>query len=170
MDGRIADGVEECTRGVRENLRLNVDFKLCTGGCGGGVVDSWWVAKDNIEEIRAMCDDAHSYSRKVMVHCYSPESIRRSGVSGVDIVTHGNQANDDSVELMKRAGMLVVPTMTVYERIARNRPDGPTGYMYQTLFSNIKKFHDAGLTLAIGTDTWVAVYLWWISSGIGALC
>ncbi len=154
MDGRIADGVDECIRGVRENLRLNVDFiKLCTGGGGGGIVDPWWVAEYSVEEIRAMCDAAHSYGRKVMVHCYSPESIRRSITGGVDIVTHGNQANDEAVDLMKKAGTLVVPTMTVYERMARNRPGGPTSYMYQTLFSNIKKLYDAGLTLAIGTDS-----------------
>ncbi|MBM3292527.1 amidohydrolase family protein [Candidatus Bathyarchaeota archaeon] len=154
MDGRIADGVDECLRGVRENLRLNVDFvKLCTGGGGGGVVDPWWVAEYSVEEIKAMCDAAHSYGKKVMAHCYSPESIKRSVAGGVDIVTHGNQANDEAVELMKKAATLVVPTMTVYERMARNRPGGPTSYLYQTLFSNIRKLYDAGLTLAIGTDS-----------------
>jgi len=153
-DGQIADGVEECIRGVRENLRLNVDFiKVCTGGGGGGIIDPWWVPEYSVEEIKAMCDAAHSYGRKVMVHCYSPESIRRSVSGGVDIVTHGNQADDDAIELMKQAGTSVVPTMTVYERMAQTRLPEAMSYMYQTLYSNIRQLHDAGLVLAIGTDS-----------------
>jgi imidazolonepropionase-like amidohydrolase len=153
-DGRIADGVDECIRGVRENLRLNVDFiKLCTGGGGGGVIDPWWVPEYSVEEIRAMCDAAHSFGRKVMAHCYSPESIRRSITGGVDIITHGNQVDDDTIDLMKKAGTLVVPTMTVYEQLARSRPSRPTSSLYEILYSNIKKLYEAGLTLAIGTDS-----------------
>ena len=93
-----------------------------------------------------------------MAHCYYPESIRRTVLGGVDIVTHGNMADDTSIDLMKEKGTLVVPTMAVYERIHQMRPESPASEMYETIFTNIRKLHDAGLTLAVGTDTMGGVF------------
>jgi imidazolonepropionase-like amidohydrolase len=156
-DGYIADGVPECLRGVRENLRMRVDFvKLCTGGGGGGLVDPAWVPEFSLDEIKAMCDEAHGWRRRVMAHCYYPESIRRSVLGGVDILTHVSMADDASVKLMREHGTHAVPTMTVYENMARSRRSGagaPPSLMYEELFKGVRRLHDAGLTLAIGTDS-----------------
>ncbi len=159
MDGRIADGVDECLKAVREQLRMSVDFiKICTSGGGGGVVDPAWVPEYTYEEIKAMVDEAHSWRRRVVVHCYYPEALRRSVSAGVDIVTHGNMADDDTVKLMREKGTLLVPTMSVYERIHKLRPETPVTEMYETIFSNIGKLHRAGLTLALGTDTMGGIF------------
>ena len=84
MDGRIADGVEECTRAVREQLREGVDFiKILTSGGGGSLRDPPWVPEYSYEEIKAMVDEAHSWGRRVMAHCYNPEAIRRSVEGGL---------------------------------------------------------------------------------------
>jgi imidazolonepropionase-like amidohydrolase len=159
MDGRIADGVDECLRAVREQLRMGVDFiKICTSGGGGSVVDPAWVPEYTYEEIKAMVDEAHSWRRRVVVHCYYPEALRRSVSAGVDIVTHGNMADDDTVKLMREKGTLLVPTMSVYERIHKLRPETPVTEMYETLFNNVGKLHRAGLTLALGTDTMGGIF------------
>ena len=162
MDGRIADGVDECMRAVREQLREGVDFiKICTSGGGGSTIDPPEIPEYTLEELQAMVHIAHSWGRRVMVHCYNPEAIRRSVTAGVDIVTHGNMADDASVKLMKKHGTYVVPTMSVYHRMAQRmaesdaprRPPGRVRSMYATLFDDIRRLHDGGLTLAIGTDT-----------------
>ena len=159
MDGRIADGVDECLRAVREQLRMSVDFiKICTSGGGGSVVDPAWVPEYTYEEIKAMVDEAHSWRRRVVVHCYYPEALRRSVSAGVDIVTHGNMADDDTVKLMREKGTLLVPTMSVYERIHKLRPETPVTEMYETIFNNVGKLHRAGLTLALGTDTMGGIF------------
>jgi imidazolonepropionase-like amidohydrolase len=159
MDGRIADGVDECLKAVREQLRMSVDFiKICTSGGGGSVVDPAWVPEYTYEEIKAMVDEAHSWRRRVVVHCYYPEALRRSVSASVDIVTHGNMADDDTVKLMREKGTLLVPTMSVYERIHKLRPEAGVSEMYETLFSNVGKLHRAGLTLALGTDTMGGIF------------
>jgi len=162
MDGRIADGVDECMRAVREQLREGVDFiKICTSGGGGSTRDPPEIPEYTLEELRAMVHIAHSWGRRVMVHCYNPEAIRRSVTAGVDIITHANMADEDSVKLMWEHGTHVVPTMSVYHRMAQRRaesgapqpPPGRVRSMYSTLFNDIRRLHDGGLTLAVGTDT-----------------
>jgi len=166
MDGRIADGVDECMKAVREQLREGVDFiKICTSGGGGSLRDPPEIPEYTFEELRAMVHIAHSWGRKVMVHCYNPEAIRRSVTAGVDLVSHANMADAESIKLMKEHGTIVVPTMAVYHRMARRhaergiQPTPPPGSkprvsrMYETLFQDIRRIHDGGITLAIGTDT-----------------
>jgi imidazolonepropionase-like amidohydrolase len=156
MDGRIADGVDECMRAVREQLREGVDFiKICTSGGGGATIDPAWVPEYTYEELKAMVHIAHSWRRRVMVHCYNPEAIRRSVTAGVDIVTHGNMADDASVKLMKEKGTYVVPTMSVYHRMVKRSEESGSQIsgMAATLYDDIRRLHDAGLTLAVGTDT-----------------
>mgnify|MGYP006306470907 CR=1 FL=1 len=121
-------------------------------------MDPAWIPEYTLEEIKAITGVAHDWGRKVMAHCYYPESIRRTVLGGVDIVTHGNMADDTSIDLMKEKGTLVVPTMAVYERIHQMRPESPASEMYETIFTNIRKLHDAGLTLAVGTDTMGGVF------------
>lgn len=154
FDGFIADGVAECRRGVRENLRARSDFiKICTGGGGGGIVDPWWVTQYSLDEIKAIVDSAHSYGKKVMSHVYASYSIKRTVMGGVDIVTHGNMMDEDCIELMKERGTKFVPTMSVYERMNRNRTDDrPKSILYLNQYMAVKKAYDAGILLAIGTD------------------
>ena len=159
MDGRLADGVPECLKATREQLRMKADFvKICTGGGGGSTVDPAWVPEFTLEEITAVASVAHGWKRKVMAHCYYPESIRRTVLGGVDIITHGNMADQRSIELMKEKGTQLVPTMAVYERIHKLRSDNPASEMYETIFTNIRRLYDAGLTLAVGTDTMGGIF------------
>jgi len=154
FDGFIADGITECRRGVRENLRARSDFiKICTGGGGGGTVDPWWVTQFSLEEIEAVVDASHSYGRKVMSHVYASNSIKRTVMGGVDIITHGNMMDEDNIKLMKEQGTLFVPTMSVYERMNRRRTDDrPKSPLYLNQYKTVRKAYDAGIPLAIGTD------------------
>ena len=159
MDGRLADGVSECLKATREQLRMNVDFiKIVTGGGGGSTIDPAWIPEYTLEEIKAVTGVAHDWGRKVMAHCYFPESILRSVDGGVDIITHGNRADQKTIKLMQEKNTLIVPTMAVYERIHKMRPNEPTSEMYETIFTNIKELYEAGLTLAVGTDTMGGIF------------
>jgi imidazolonepropionase-like amidohydrolase len=161
MDGRIADGVDECTRAVREQLREGVDFiKILTSGGGGSLRDPPWIPEYSYEEIKAMVDEAHSWGRRVMAHCYNPEAIKRSVEGGVDIIAHGNMADEASIRLMRSRNVSVVPTMSIYQAIADRISSGgshPGGTrvsgLYSTLYEDIRRLHDGGLNLALGTDT-----------------
>ncbi len=161
MDGRIADGVDECTRAVREQLREGVDFiKILTSGGGGSLRDPPWVPEYNQEEIKAMVNEAHSWGRRVMAHCYNPEAINRSVEGGVDIIAHGNLADEASIQLMKSRNVTVVPTMSIIQAIADRIESGGThpggertSGLYSTLYEDIRRLHNGSLNIAMGTDT-----------------
>jgi imidazolonepropionase-like amidohydrolase len=154
FDGFIADGVDECLRGVRENLRRQVDMiKICTGGGGGGIVDPWWVTQYTLDEMKAMVDASHCYGRKVMSHVYASDSIKRTVEAGIDIITHGNMADDECVSLMKEKGTMFVPTMSVYERFNRAEPERASSHpLYDNMYDAVRKAWDAGIHLGLGTD------------------
>lgn len=161
MDGRIADGVDECIRAVREQLREGVDFiKILTSGGGGSLRDPPWIPEYSYAEIKAMVDEAHTWGRRVMAHCYNPEAIRRSVTAGVDILAHVNMADNASIKLMREHNTIVVPTMAIYHAINRRVVSAGThpgqdrvSGMYATLFEDIRRLYDGGLTLTMGTDT-----------------
>jgi imidazolonepropionase-like amidohydrolase len=161
MDGRIADGVDECTRAVREQLREGVDFiKILTSGGGGSLRDPPWVPEYSHEEIKAMVNEAHSWGRRVMAHCYNPEALKRSVEGGVDIIAHGNMADETSIRLMKSKNITVVPTMSIIQAIADRITSGGThpgwertSELYSTLYEDIRRLYNGGLNIAMGTDT-----------------
>lgn len=154
FDGYLADGVAECRRGVREMHRLQTDFiKICTGGGGGGIVDPWWVTQYSLEEMKAIVEASHDYGRKVMSHVYAADSILRTVEGGIDILTHGNMADDECVKLMKKKGTMFVPTMSVYERFTRANPDKDPSELYEGQFKAVRKAWDAGIHLGLGTDS-----------------
>jgi imidazolonepropionase-like amidohydrolase len=161
MDGRIADGPDECLRAVREQLREGVDFiKILTSGGGGSLRDPPTIPEFTYPEIKIMVDEAHTWGRRVMAHCYNPEAIRRSVTAGIDILAHCNMADDESIKLMRERGTFVVPTMSIYHSISKRVAAGGShpgqskvNGMYSTLFKDIRRLYDGGLTLALGTDT-----------------
>ncbi len=162
MDGRIADGKDECMRAVREQLREGVDFiKICTSGGGGSLRDPPDIPEYTLEELKVMVHIAHSWGRRVMVHCYNPEGIRRSVVAGVDLIAHGNLADDVSIKLMLKHGTIVIPTMSIYyaikqqeERSIQNSHlKSRVRKMFANVFDDTRRLHEGGLTLALGTDT-----------------
>jgi imidazolonepropionase-like amidohydrolase len=69
-------------------------------------------------------------------------------------------ADDESIKLMRERGTFVVPTMSIYHSISKRVAAGGShpgqskvNGMYSTLFKDIRRLYDGGLTLALGTDT-----------------
>jgi imidazolonepropionase-like amidohydrolase len=61
---------------------------------------------------------------------------------------------------MRERGTFVVPTMSIYHSISKrvaaggSHPgQGKVSSMYSTLFEDIRRLYNGGLTLAVGTDT-----------------
>jgi imidazolonepropionase-like amidohydrolase len=143
-DGRLADGVEECQRAVREQLRIGVDvIKVCGSGTGGkSDIEPWWVPQYTVKELSEMFHIAHSWRKRTMVHAHNPESIKRAVLSGADMITHCSRADKNSIKLLSESSSTVIPTMSMSYKRDRERS-----------FDVINEIHDAGIPLAMGTDT-----------------
>ncbi|HTP72877.1 MAG TPA: amidohydrolase family protein [Burkholderiaceae bacterium] len=99
----VADGVDDIVRVVRTCIREGVDnVKLNISG------DDFVPAKGGMtvmreEEVRAACEVAHSYGRRVASHSRAGNAVKRAVQCGVDVIYHCEMADDEALDLLEAA-------------------------------------------------------------------
>ena len=120
--GRLCDGVPECLKAARDELRRGADFiKIMAGGGVASPTDRLMDRQFSPEEIRAMvlvADNAHTY---VTCHAYTPESIYIAIENGVKGVEHGNLIDRRTAKLMAERNCFLTPTLVTYQTLADPR-------------------------------------------------
>ncbi len=101
----LADGVPEVLRGAREQLMHGAtQLKVMAGGGVASNYDPIDVTEYTLEELRAAVDTAENFGTYVMVHAYTPRSVRQALEAGVRCIDHGHLLDDATVELMAEKG------------------------------------------------------------------
>jgi imidazolonepropionase-like amidohydrolase len=101
----IADGVDQVLRAVREQLMLGASqIKVMAGGGVASPHDPIDVTQYTEAEMRAAVDAAENWGTYVMVHAYTPRSIRQAIGAGVRCIEHGHLMDDSTAEIMARSG------------------------------------------------------------------
>jgi imidazolonepropionase-like amidohydrolase len=119
--GRIADGVGEVRRAVREELRNGAHHvKVMAGGGVASPSDPLDGTQYSEEEMSAIVQEARAARTYVMAHAYTPESISRAIRCGVRSIEHGNLLDADTARLMAEHGAYLVPTLATYDALYRN--------------------------------------------------
>lgn len=117
--GRVADGVDDVIKAVREELQMGADqIKIMASGGVASPTDpiaSWGYSDD---EIKAIVHEARARQTYVMAHSYTAEAIARAIRLGVRTIEHGNLIDKATAELMHEMGAFVVPTLVTYEALA----------------------------------------------------
>ena len=117
--GRICDGVPECMRVARDELRRGADFiKIMAGGGVASPTDRLTDKQFSPEEIRAMvlvAQNAHTY---VTCHAYAPESIQIAIKNGVKGVEHGNLLDRTTARMMAERKCFLTPTLVTYQTLS----------------------------------------------------
>jgi imidazolonepropionase-like amidohydrolase len=114
----VANGVEGVRTVVRTMVRAGADVIKCatTGGAssrpGHGPKDSAF----NLDEMKALVDEAHTLGRRVMCHALGGPGLRTAIEAGVDSIEHGCYLDEDPelIPMMAEKGIFFVPTFTVY--------------------------------------------------------
>jgi imidazolonepropionase-like amidohydrolase len=115
----VANGIEEVRRVVRTMIRAGADVIKCatTGGAssraGHGPSDPAF----NLDEMRALVNEAHAQGRKVMCHALGGSGLRLALEAGVDSIEHGCYLDEDPelIPMMAERGIVLTPTLLVYE-------------------------------------------------------
>ena len=115
----VANGIEDVRRVVRTMIRAGADVIKCatTGGAssraGHGPSDPAF----NLDEMRALVDEAHAQGRKVMCHALGGSGLRLALEAGVDSIEHGCYLDEDPelIAMMAERGIVLTPTLLVYE-------------------------------------------------------
>jgi imidazolonepropionase-like amidohydrolase len=158
----VADGIPAVQHMVRYNIKNGVD--LIKIGASGGVLskgDDPQASQYTLEEMQAICADAHRLGRKVAAHAHGAQAIKLATLAGVDSIEHGSYINDEDIALMKEHGTYLVPTAYLVDWMNQygHLPD-----LYQqkmkdvgsAMKANHRRAIQAGVKVALGTDA--AVY------------
>jgi len=112
---RIADGVPEVRKAVREEMRQGCDHvKIMMSGGVASPFDPLDSMQFSPGEVAAAVEEALSFGRYVCAHAYTPEAITRAAQSGVRTIEHGNLIDDASAKLMAENGMFLIANLVAY--------------------------------------------------------
>ncbi|MFN3937376.1 MAG: amidohydrolase family protein [Gemmobacter sp.] len=119
--GRIVDGVPECLRAARDELRLGADFVkiMANGGVATPTDPIDWI-QFTPEEIRAIVTVAEAANTYVAAHTYTARAIEHAAVNGVRTLEHCNLIDDRVAGILKDRGCFAVPTLVIYDCLDRH--------------------------------------------------
>ena len=158
----VADGIPAVQHMVRQNIKYGAD--LIKIGATGGVLskgDDPLASQYTLEEMQAICADAHRLGRKVAAHAHGAQGIIFATEAGVDSIEHGSYLNEEGIQLMKKHGTYLVPTAYLIDWMQQY---GNLPPLYQQKMkdvsavekANAKRAIKEGVKIALGTDA--AVY------------
>jgi imidazolonepropionase-like amidohydrolase len=161
----VINSPEEGVKAVRDRYKEGADVIKITAT--GGVLS---VAKNgknpqmSIDEIKAITTTAKDYGMLTAAHAHGDEGIQRAILGGIKTIEHGTFMSDETMELMKKYDVYLVPTISAGKEVEKNAktkgfyPDiivpkalevGPK------LQSTFAKAYKKGVKIAFGTDAGV---------------
>jgi imidazolonepropionase-like amidohydrolase len=158
---RIADGVAECRRAARDELRKGAtQIKILASGGVASPYDPIWNLQYSEQEVRAIVEEAHAWRTYVMAHAYSPEAIRRSIDFGVRSIEHANLIDRATAEHVASADAFVVPTLVTYDALHRHGREfglpevsmGKLAEVREAGLGALEVLRAAGVKIGFGTD------------------
>lgn len=121
---RIADGVPEMVRAVRDELRKGADqIKIMVSGGVASLLDPLESLQFRVDEIEAAVDEARRWGTYVCAHAYSAAAIERAVRAGVRTIEHGNLIDAATAKVVAEHNAFVVPTLIAYDALKRRGAD-----------------------------------------------
>jgi imidazolonepropionase-like amidohydrolase len=159
--GRIADGIPDVRRAVRDEIRLGADqIKVMASGGVGSPADPIHFLQYSMSELEAVVEEAEMAGTYVLAHAYTAKAIHRAVTAGIRSIEHGNFLDAETADLMARRGAYLVPTLVTYGASIRYGRD--LGYpeasiekakqVFEVGSRSLEVARAAGVPMAFGTD------------------
>lgn len=150
VDG-TCDGPIECRKAVRYQFKLGADLIkfTSTGGFGSNTDLDPQLYPD---EIQAIVETAHMLGMKATTHAYSAVAIKDAIRAGVDSIEHGFLLDDEAIQMMKKAGTWLVPTLSASYPPPIFRIPNPPSVQLRNEYRAFERAYAAGVRIAFGTD------------------
>lgn len=157
----IVDGVDECRRAVRLQIRRGAKcIKILASGGVMSRDDEVQYAQFSEEELKVIVEEAARQGRSVAAHVHAKAGILAAVKAGVKTVEHVSFADQECIDLIKKTGTVYVATRLVTEFLLSTGGEGldPSTWEKAKLcgahhLAAYKLAIDAGCTFALGTDT-----------------
>ena len=174
--GIEATGEVSCRAAVRQLIKEGADFIKVTA-TGGTTRTSYPMRPSfTVEEVKALCDEAHKFGKHVCAHCNSSQGITNALDGGGDTIFHARFNEPDGSVLFRpdvadriaAQGVFVNPTLHVKRAriwaLEEKQRTGPFSQEDQADYDELRREYDAnlecldglreaGVTLASGSDS-----------------
>ncbi|MEO2206584.1 amidohydrolase family protein [Paenibacillus pabuli] len=166
----VGDSPWEARKNVRINVKNGVNLiKICVTG---GVTDAKMVGEAGrlqmtVEEVAAICDEAHKIGLRVAAHVESTEGVRVALKGGVDTIEHGSEMDDEIISLFKNnpnalnGYTALIPTFlaaypsalldTSVTNVSATVKENAR-LVYTSMLKGAQQAIDNGITIGLGTD------------------
>jgi imidazolonepropionase-like amidohydrolase len=155
---QIIDGPVEARKAAREQLDHGADWIKVY------MTHRSWIGKNGelvsqptltVEELKAIVDEAHGWTKKVACHAYNGIGLQRALDGGCDSIEHGLEITDAQIAQMVKQGTWYCPTLAVYYT-DWGPADTPAGQRDRKRaavhIQSFQKAMKAGVKIAFGTD------------------
>ena len=171
--GTTATGVDECRAAVRQLIKEGADFIKITATGGSTRTSHPLRPSFNVEELSAICEEAHRFGKHAAAHCASSQGMVNSLDAGIDTIIHGVHKDPDGAdtyrpdiaERIAEQGVFVNPTLG--QGVARIRMledmESLTAAQQAELdafrrnsdarMDDFARMRDAGVIMAAGSDS-----------------
>jgi imidazolonepropionase-like amidohydrolase len=157
----VADGPWAVRAKVREVIKYGANLiKFCATGGVLSKGDDVGVRQYELEEMKAIVEEAHKLDRKVAAHAHGADGIKTAIRAGVDSIEHASLIDDEGIRLAREAGTYLV--MDIYNDTFILEKGAEVGMLPESLEKerqigqlqrdNFGRAHRAGARIAYGTD------------------
>lgn len=156
-----ADGVDECIKATREELRKGASH-IKIMGSGGTLSPNDPIDRCQYSEgeIRAIVEECERHGAYVCAHCHPAKAIRRCVEYGVRCIEHGTLIDEDTATVVAKKGAYIVPTLACRAALM---DDGSSKGMsepsrqklleiYERGIGSLEIMKRAGVKMGFGTD------------------
>ncbi|KAI1098813.1 amidohydrolase [Jackrogersella minutella] len=157
----VVDGVDECRRAVRLQIRRGA--RCVKVLASGGVMsrdDNPLYAQFSPEELRCIVAEAARQNRAVAAHVHGKPGIMAAVEAGVTTVEHVSFADQECVDLIKEKGTVWIATRTIVDMLLQSGGKGLSRQQWEKAqlcgenhLAAYRLAIDAGIPIALGTDT-----------------
>ncbi|MEO8656266.1 MAG: amidohydrolase family protein, partial [Ramlibacter sp.] len=163
----MADGVDECLKSTREQLRQGAHcIKIMGSGGVASPTDPIWMNQYREDEIRAIVNECVERRSYVSAHCHPASAVRRCVEFGVRSIEHGTLIDAETARFVAEKGAYIVPTMVIIAALVEMgrklgfppRSQEKAEYAWKQAISGMDLMRQAGVKVCFGTDLMGSVY------------
>ncbi len=146
----FADTHDEMVKAIRQNIHFgSLLIKIV-------VDDQKYIY--SADDIKFIVEEAGRAGLKVAAHCMTEKGARNAALGGVASIEHGFRMSDETLELAKRNGVVLVGTdFPVPAAIALGLPADFAQKFHDVFIDRLKRAYKVGVTMAYGTDSFAEV-------------
>ena len=159
---RVADGVDEVRKAVREQVKHGADV-IKMGVTGAVLVENGvpGATHFNVDEMQALVEEAKKFGKPVAMHAHGIDGITKAVDAGVNTLEHGTYLYEDPhvIQQMVERGVFLVPTLKVgWDIIHAENANMPDWILQKNKDSqgdaerSLKMAYEAGVPIAMGSD------------------